>query len=328
MRVLTIAATVLLCSAAAADDVRVKLAIQLELLRLSQQVAVEVPEQPRKELTYPELRSLAIAGNDWMAVAVNGAKAPDGYVLIYRTPSWEGDSTPRVILCYGAKGELWRHSEVAGRAVQPAAPPFAGPLAALIADVSRKPAGQQGYVVPNGLYIMPRARFTQRISKLLNRQTGRFEDQIVPVPRTETESRWQVSGGMEGLTGWKSDRYAHWPAMPRVWVGNIAVLNSHGIYQQNRGWKREYPIGTFFLDVLSTDRGIFEVRRREKTAERWESTVEYRDHEARPEGYHGLKQACASCHNTTTGPGTGGYAAGLVSGSDTIFSHGFDQLEQ
>jgi hypothetical protein len=147
-------------------------------------------------------------------------------------------------------------------------------------------------------------------------------DRITQVPITGLAAKWHVSGGMVGVKGWTSDKYKYLPATVTHWVGNISVLNSLGYYQQNRGVRRSYPDGTEFHDVLrNADGVVFEHRTRKKMNGVWDSQVVYRDVAARPAGYFGLKQSCASCHNEA---GTGGYAVGLVPGGDTVLSDPLD----
>lgn len=147
-------------------------------------------------------------------------------------------------------------------------------------------------------------------------------DRITQVPIAGLEAKWHVSGGMVGVKGWTSDKYKYLPTAAAYWVGNINVLNSLGYHQQNRGIRRAYPDGTEFHDVLRNDAGIvFEHRVRKKDNGLWASQVIYRDLEARPIGYYGLTQSCASCHSEA---GTGKYAAGLVPGGDTVLSDPLD----
>lgn len=146
-------------------------------------------------------------------------------------------------------------------------------------------------------------------------------DRISKVYRTGLEAKWQVSGGMVGIKGVTSKKYALVAPKSFHWIDNIQVLNSLGYYQPNRGIVRKYGDGTRFDDVLYYQGKVFEHRVREKLDGRWKSTVIFRDHEARPAGYTGLKVTCASCHEEA---GSGGYAAGLVPGGDTVISHPLD----
>lgn len=342
MRTLTIVATLLLCSVASADqDVRIKLAIQLELLRL-QQIAAVVPAEPvvpvvpptiepptppsPKVPTYDDCLDQQKATGKPLVVFVGDVPVRTfPGTITHVTQTIPGSKARDVIIVYTGGSNSWHFPAHATdsdilpylqrKAVQP---PMASPFSkeGPAADGSGKSAGR--WTVPKGLYILDRARFTQSIAVTNGRDT------ITRVPRTAQEEKWQVSGGMVGLTGWKSERYGYWPEQPKMWVGDINVLNSLGYFQKNRGWKREYPVGTYFLDVLSTDKGVFEVRKREKTEERWEASIEYRDTAARPAGYHGLKQACNSCHSQA---GSGGYASGLVPGGDTVIGVPFPALE-
>lgn len=173
---------------------------------------------------------------------------------------------------------------------------------------------------PKGLKRYRRAVNTQSIYVLVG-----HGDRIDRVPRTRLERKWNVPGGMLGVEGWQSDLYRVVPGAPQVWVGNIAVLNSSGYFQANRGYRRSYPAGTVFADVLSSKGRVFEVRYAEKRANGWERYVAFKDASARPAGYQGLQgQRCASCHSEA---GTGAYGAGLVPGGDGVISDPFQELE-
>lgn len=179
---------------------------------------------------------------------------------------------------------------------------------------------------PEGMQRYKRAAFTQEIAVTNN------ADRITPMHRTSLHSRdnrWLVSGGMLGIDGIRSDLYRNQVAeKSREYVGNISVLNSLGYHQNNRGWRREFDQGSKFMDVLSYEGTVFEIRQREKGDSRWNSEVIYESEKARPPAYAGLNKSCVSCHNAKEGPGTGPYAGPLVLGSDTVFSVPFKALER
>jgi hypothetical protein len=139
---------------------------------------------------------------------------------------------------------------------------------------------------------------------------------IDQVPIAELDRKWHQSGGMADYPGVVSEKYRTLPAKPQSLIGDVSVKTSFGS-QINQGLKREYADGTRFDDVLSYGGKVFEQRTREKQGGKWTSTVTFTDEQARPPGYHGLTQTCASCHNQA---GTGSYAAGLVPGGDTVLS--------
>jgi hypothetical protein len=176
---------------------------------------------------------------------------------------------------------------------------------------------------PEGMVAYYPAQHTQRIAVTDGR------DSITPIHRSNLEHKWQVPGGMSGVDGWHSDLYRYVPSRPTEYVGNIPVFNGSND-QMNRGWIRRYPNGTIFADVLSNRDGkVFEVRMRSKENGVWTDDVAYRDKSARPVGYNGFSsRQCVECHNHTNGAGTGGYASGLVPGSDTVLSDPFSALEQ
>lgn len=174
---------------------------------------------------------------------------------------------------------------------------------------------------PKGMVRYRPSRFTQEIAVTDN------QDRIIPVLRDKLEDHWKVPGGLVVAKGWRSDLYKYVPVQYHEYVGDISVLNSLGYFQSNRGWKRSYPNGTYFADVLSNDKGeVFEVRYREKDNGKWFNTVAYRNVNARPKGYFRINTTqCNSCHNQA---GTGGYAVGLVPGGDTVLSDPFLALER
>jgi hypothetical protein len=159
------------------------------------------------------------------------------------------------------------------------------------------------------------------------RQTTADGGMIDRMPRAANEAKYQAPGGMVGIEGWRSDLYKFVPEQPRGWVGFISVKQGPPLagYQSEYGFRRSYPDGTYFADVLSYRGKVFEARIREKKDGQWESYVAYKDASARPPGYHGLKQNCASCHQDT---GTGNYGAALVAGGDTVISDPFPELER
>lgn len=164
------------------------------------------------------------------------------------------------------------------------------------------------------------AKFTQSIFVLDERDT------IRPIAiATLPDKRWHQPGGLEGIKGWRSERYRHLPENARVktWVGNIEVENSLKYKQHNRGILRSYPNGTRFDELLiNDDTGrVFEHRSRFKIDGTWKSAIEFKDEQARPEGYTGLTVSCSSCHAEA---GTGKYDAGLVPGGDTVLSDPLD----
>lgn len=149
---------------------------------------------------------------------------------------------------------------------------------------------------------------------------GKRWHHLDPVKVDQLDPVWRVSGGMLGLTGWRSDKFRFIPPGEQVrsWVGLISVWNGGG-FQQNKGLRRSYPIGTRFDDILSDAYGrVFEHRTRSKEDNgKWRSEVIYEDKTARPFGYSGLSVSCASCHSEA---GRGNYGQGLIPGSDTVLS--------
>ncbi len=170
-----------------------------------------------------------------------------------------------------------------------------------------------------GMIPYKRAKFTQSIVVENDR------DKISKVSRNNLESKWHQSGGMLGLD-FQSDVYLNpIAATPDIWVGNIGVLNSDGFIQQNRGYKLLFHNDSKFMDVLSHNGKVFELRQREKTNGKWASSILFESAKHRPRGYVGLTVSCNSCHNQA---GTGGYGSGLVPGGDGVLSYPIPALEE
>lgn len=171
-----------------------------------------------------------------------------------------------------------------------------------------------------GLEKYAPAKNTQSLSRV-----GSFsyrDSNIAIVSRMHLKAKWQVPGGMEGVSGWRSDLYRYVPNR-KQYIGMVAVFNGNND-QFEQGHKREYADGTQFHDVLSYKGKVFEHRVAEKRGGQWERFVAYKDTSARPLGYFGLRQSCISCHSEA---GTGGYASGLVPGGDTILSDPLQGIE-
>lgn len=176
----------------------------------------------------------------------------------------------------------------------------------------RKPPGPWGDGVefPKGMERFTAEKFTQALT------IERGEELVYHVGIDRLIPKWRTSGGMEGISNWRSDKYRLVPTKVKEFVGPIDHV---GIML--RGVRREYPDGTRFDDVLSnTETGkVFEHRSRQKSGGKWENSVLYRDRSERPAGYGGLGQSCISCHKDAGKP-TAGYGSALIPGDDTVFS--------
>lgn len=187
-----------------------------------------------------------------------------------------------------------------------------------VPDPAPKPPWKSPVPYPKGMEFYYGTLWTQEIAV-----TNGF-DRITPVRRSGQKVKWQFSGGLAEVqtSEWVSEKYKLIPGAVLTWVDNIAVKNSFGHYQYNRGIVRSYPDGTRFDDVLSNKKGVvFEHRSLQKVKGEWQSKVLYTDKDARPKGYNGLKQSCQSCHSEA---GSGGYAEGLVPGGDHVLSDPLD----
>lgn len=313
-RIIAVATVWLLCAIAvqAGPQTR-RVAVALALSN-----APEMVPETRQEQHY-EWR---LTPGNQQALMLNGVQignwiAGDGYYPKLGENKWGPKTLPPIDPPERPTG----HGTGFGRQVGQAATPFAWPLpsAGEAADGNIEGNGPLplGFDLPAGMKRYRRASYTQEIAVTDGR------DRISPVHRLQVKEKWHASGGFADMGGFRSDLYRN-DARPRVWVGNIGVLNSLGYMQDNRGWKREYPDGARFLDVLSKDGTVFEVRSAEKKDGKWNRLVVYRDKEARPKGYDRLAVSCASCHDEA---GSGGYATGLVPGGDGIISDPFPALE-
>lgn len=141
---------------------------------------------------------------------------------------------------------------------------------------------------------------------------------ISDLPNTD----WHQSGGMFGIKDVTTEKYRVGKPVHKMALfplefeagGVKGIINESGV-------SRSYPNGTRFDDILYHKGKVFEHRVREKDKGEWHSYVAFKDVDARPTGYTGLKVSCGSCHDKA---GTGGYATGLVPGGDTVFSDPLD----
>lgn len=106
-----------------------------------------------------------------------------------------------------------------------------------------------------------------------------------------------VSGGMQGLKGWRSDKALMIPDGKKVEVWR--QYEEVRAFAPTIRYRWKFPAGTVAYDVLSTDKGVFEVRTQTRADDGWETKVTFKDEDARPDGYAGLQQSCASCHSHT-----------------------------
>lgn len=285
----------------------------------------------RPAMTYTIASKLAAESGRPLVVFIGVPPRQVSGTLTSTRTSLPGVAGPAVVIALPSRGWLyWKATlsadasdediyRAAGLEVRQAPIPFSAPPDPPTADVDAKRRRERLFKrLPFLAELVPykRARMTQEIAVTDGR------DRISSVPRSVMEAKWNAPGGLSGIDGWQSDLYKS-VAGGRQWVGNIDVFNGAN-FQANRGWKRSYADGTVFADVLSYRGRTFEVRVAEKRDGVWDRYIAYKDVEARPPGYHGLKQSCASCHNEA---GTGSYAAGLIPGGDTIISHSFDALE-
>jgi hypothetical protein len=149
----------------------------------------------------------------------------------------------------------------------------------------------------------------------------KFQDTIDPrdgarVFNPNRFNPYAVPGGLADVVGY-GNRFA--VSIPE---GKKIKLFSNKVFSPALNTKAtriewEFPEGTMFLDMLFTDNGVFEVRRRERVAGVWVNTVPFRGDNV-PRGYKGLaREVCADCHRDAGN--VTGYSMGLR-GSDTVWS--------
>lgn len=232
--------------------------------------------------------------------------------------------------------ETWNREKGVSQSARPFVWPLPSAGETVDPDLTRNGPLPKGFDI-SGMSRYKRAAYTQKVYTV----EGDPRDHIDPVHRLELDNKdWHQSGGMLGIANFRSDLYRNSLAdgnSVTSWVWAIDVKNSitnpatgEKYTQSNKARATIFPDGSRFLDVLSNTKSgnVFEIRQRLKEEGRWRNAVIFTDDSERPAGYSGLTKSCVSCHNTTTGPGTGGYATGLVPGSDTVFSIGFVDLEK
>lgn len=158
-----------------------------------------------------------------------------------------------------------------------------------------------------------RTRVTQRSHIVDGRQMISWVD---------SSPEWTKPGGLQGFFGVTTKVFRSVPGTVRYFIRKRQITNSAGMLQDGYGIERSYPDGTRFDEVLSTEKGIFEHRVREKISGKWKSRVAFKDADARPEAYTGLTVSCSSCHDRA-GENIN-YYAGFVPGGDTVFSDPMD----
>lgn len=207
-----------------------------------------------------------------------------------------------------------------GRTVSQSAVPFVEPPSSAGRDGDDMAAGPwpKSLPKPNELRRFTRAKYTQAIATTNNAPS------IDLVHRSRLEAKWQVPGGLEGVSGWHSDVY-RMRAKVKTWQTYMPVLNRFGYFQNELGYTRSYEDGTTFADVLSKDGKVFEVRYAVKRDGHWDRFVAFKDVSARPSGYAPpTSKQCVECHSQT---GSGNYGVGMVPGGDTIISEPLEGLE-
>lgn len=207
-----------------------------------------------------------------------------------------------------------------GRTVSQSATPFVEPPSSAGRDGDGEATGPwpKSLPKPSDLRRFTRAKYTQAIATTNNTPS------IDLVHRSRLEAKWQVPGGLENSTGWRSDVY-RMNVRVKTWRAYMPVLNRFGYFQNEIGFTRNYEDGATFADVLSKDGKVFEVRYAVKRDGQWDRFVAFKDVAARPHGYVLLtSRQCVECHSQT---GSGNYGVGMVPGGDTVISEPLEGLE-
>ena len=216
-------------------------------------------------------------------------------------PALDDDDIRHIIDAYSG----WAERQVSRQRAVPFQEPHVQPDAEEVGTVVPKeakaysltPLYQQMYTMNNG-----RSRF--------NVKTGIDADWPMDL---------RVSGGFAGLSGWRSEKRILLPKGGKiaVWSEDTDV-RAFSLVPRVR-W--QFPLGTVTYDILSTDKGVCEVRSRTKTEDGWMSKVLLRNEDAAPNGYHGAGRACASCHDRAGGlAGTRSIYLHAIWGDDGVFS--------
>lgn len=294
-------------------------------------VAIERITMPRAK-TYADYRAEAVAAGLPIVIFVRCEPRPIAGAVVCRVDHLDGyNSGPNIVIGVpdARVGMRWKAtlerdaSDAAVRrelqVTQTRLPFFKSLRDRRTAD-DKPNAGSLPDWFPKEAKRYQHAEYTQAIY-ILNDQRV-----IEPIHRTRLERKWQFPGGLDNVDGWASDLYAFIPDEAKEYQAFMPVKNSFGYYQNEIGWKRDYPSGSWFADVLSKDGNIFEIRVREKQDGVWASYVAFRDAGNLPSGYMPVSsRKCAECHSQA---GTGEYGVGLVSGSDTVISDPFTALEK
>lgn len=145
----------------------------------------------------------------------------------------------------------------------------------------------------------------------MNNGRSRFADPT-HISHERELPEFTVSGGMTTIVGydqnsnpihkimdgWKSDKgFAFAGTLAEVWKEDTNVR----AFSLVPRWRWKFKNGVIAYDVLSTDKGVFEIRTQTRTDEGWETKIAYRNLNNTNGGYKGLEdgQTCASCHSHT-----------------------------
>lgn len=135
-----------------------------------------------------------------------------------------------------------------------------------------------------------------RYQRLYTMNNGAFKGRDI-VDLHDQSAAMAHSGGMEGITGWRSVKGLAIPGDKRisVWEEDTDVR----AFALVPRWRWSFPSGTVAFDVLLNDAGKpFEIRTAEKTDDgEWAMRVAFRDKDQSPKGYAGINRSCRDCHS-------------------------------
>lgn len=198
----------------------------------------------------------------------------------------------------------------------------------LFADTSAvtapHPSWPHDVVAPVGLKLYPPAQFGQYIVVRNGSPYHEWHHIRAQDPATNVADRsnpnskapYHVSGGMDGLHGWKSIKLSN-VAKKDVAVRTVNIPIA-GAGRRLPGVRWTFPDGAVFADLLTNDAGKpFELRTRTKENGKWKSVIAFADASAAPAGYKGAGKACNVCHRDA---GDSQKYGMMIRGDDTVFS--------
>lgn len=284
----------------------------LVLVIAQPQVPGTQPSVPTKNVAYDAYHR-AIKTNRTLVWYVGFKVQADlpSYADAVEVPDYEGDTTPQIVVTVpDGRGGLvvdrryWTAVRFAPeREVSRAAVPFApAKVAASTADASPWLSSLETSEIratwPKSLpWSETFYRLAPRYQFLTTTNNGRTKINTVTDIHDHEDITLTMSGGMVGVRGWTSWKRLDVPdgKRIRVWQEEAEVRAFAPVPR----WRWEFPEGTVAWDALYHQGKPFEIRKATKRGTGWKSEVAFKDADAAPAGYVGVRQSCASCHDTT-----------------------------